>query len=281
MILAASGVAQPASPGADAESGPGLQGWGKAAHAQRDVGVWVVEGDRAAAVSGQLEQASATRSAGLRSIESVSVVVKGKAHDVVTNAATVGQLLSAMRIEPDADDVVAPPPSTPLSAAPRVVFATVVVRRVRRVEAITPEPVKVFTDDLPHGVTELIDSGRPGQEVRTYRVRLVNGRLVTRSLLSRGVLRSPVRGRELVGTASGSMVGEASWYDIDDGLAAASPWLPFGTRVTVTNVATGASVTVVINDRGPFGGRIIDLSREAFTHIAPLGQGVCEVRISW
>ncbi|TMK83342.1 MAG: septal ring lytic transglycosylase RlpA family lipoprotein, partial [Actinobacteria bacterium] len=65
------------------------------------------------------------------------------------------------------------------------------------------------------------------------------------------------------------------------GLTAASPWLPFGTRVTVTNLANGRSVAVVINDRGPFGGRIIDLSQEAFSRIAPLGAGVCQVRIAW
>ena len=59
------------------------------------------------------------------------------------------------------------------------------------------------------------------------------------------------------------------------------PWLPFGTHVTVTNIATGESVVVVINDRGPFGGRIIDLSDEAFAVLAPLGQGVMQVRLTW
>ena len=51
--------------------------------------------------------------------------------------------------------------------------------------------------------------------------------------------------------------------------------------VTVTNIVNGESVQVVINDRGPFGGRIIDLSDEAFARIAPLSQGVCRVRLSW
>jgi rare lipoprotein A (peptidoglycan hydrolase) len=40
-------------------------------------------------------------------------------------------------------------------------------------------------------------------------------------------------------------------------------------------------VVVVINDRGPFGGRIIDLSPEAFSALAPLGQGVMQVRLTW
>ncbi len=51
--------------------------------------------------------------------------------------------------------------------------------------------------------------------------------------------------------------------------------------VTVTNLANGKTVQVVINDRGPFGGRIIDLSDEAFARIAPLSQGVCQVQLSW
>jgi rare lipoprotein A len=44
-------------------------------------------------------------------------------------------------------------------------------------------------------------------------------------------------------------------------LTAAHRTLPFGTRVLVTNVKTGRSVVVRINDRGPFiAGRIIDLT---------------------
>jgi rare lipoprotein A len=44
-------------------------------------------------------------------------------------------------------------------------------------------------------------------------------------------------------------------------LTAAHKTLPFGTRVKVTNVQTGRSVIVRINDRGPYiRGRIIDLT---------------------
>jgi len=47
-------------------------------------------------------------------------------------------------------------------------------------------------------------------------------------------------------------------------LTAASPNLPFGTRVLVKNPKNGRTCTVVINDRGPFAnGRGIDLSRAA------------------
>lgn len=69
--------------------------------------------------------------------------------------------------------------------------------------------------------------------------------------------------------------GTASWYHEGartangeryrpDGISAAHRSLPFGTIVQVRNQRTGRTVTVRINDRGPFiRGRIIDLSRGA------------------
>ena len=72
--------------------------------------------------------------------------------------------------------------------------------------------------------------------------------------------------------------GIASWYGAEfEGrptasgerfdsrlLTAAHPTLPFGTVVKVTNAHNGKSVTVRVNDRGPFvAARIIDLSRAA------------------
>jgi peptidoglycan lytic transglycosylase len=59
-------------------------------------------------------------------------------------------------------------------------------------------------------------------------------------------------------------------------LTAAHRTLPFGTKVTVTNKRSGRSVTVRINDRGPFvRGRIIDLTPAAahalgFSDLAPV-----------
>ncbi|MCX4387532.1 septal ring lytic transglycosylase RlpA family protein [Micromonospora peucetia] len=62
-------------------------------------------------------------------------------------------------------------------------------------------------------------------------------------------------------------------------LTAAHKTLPFGTKVRVTNPANGKSVTVRINDRGPFiEGRCLDLSRAAFADIASLDAGHVEVR---
>jgi rare lipoprotein A len=52
--------------------------------------------------------------------------------------------------------------------------------------------------------------------------------------------------------------------------------------VTVTDLDSGRSVTVTVNDRGPFSpGRIIDLSPEAFGALAPTGRGVLRVALAW
>lgn len=57
-------------------------------------------------------------------------------------------------------------------------------------------------------------------------------------------------------------------------LTAAHKTLPFGTKVLVTNPRSGKSVTVRINDRGPYAhGRSIDLSRAAAEQIGLVARG--------
>lgn len=74
-------------------------------------------------------------------------------------------------------------------------------------------------------------------------------------------------------TASGEL------YD-KNALTAAHKTLPFGTRVKVTHQDNGKSVTVVINDRGPYTkGRILDLSRAAAEQIDMVKQGLAPVRM--
>ena len=83
-------------------------------------------------------------------------------------------------------------------------------------------------------------------------------------------------GAELHGrrTASGER------FDMHD-LTAAHRTLPFGTRVVVTNPANGRSVTVRINDRGPFhGGRVIDLSRAAASELGLVARGHGRVELA-
>lgn len=63
-------------------------------------------------------------------------------------------------------------------------------------------------------------------------------------------------------------------------LTAAHPTLPFGTKLRVTDVKTGRSVTVRVNDRGPYvPGRIVDVSYSAAQSLGMIGKGVANVRL--
>lgn len=74
-------------------------------------------------------------------------------------------------------------------------------------------------------------------------------------------------------TASGELYDKAK-------KTAAHRQLPFGTKLRVTNTKNKKSVIVKINDRGPYvKGRIIDLSRSAFSRIARLEAGIINVKI--
>ena len=62
-------------------------------------------------------------------------------------------------------------------------------------------------------------------------------------------------------------------------LTAAHPNLPFGTKLRVTDVATGRSVVVRVNDRGPFvPGRVVDVSYSAAA-LGIIGRGTAKVKL--
>jgi rare lipoprotein A len=65
----------------------------------------------------------------------------------------------------------------------------------------------------------------------------------------------------------------------DHAFTAAHRWLPFGTRVRVTSLATGRSVVVIINDRLPARRRVIDLSLGAARRLGIVGRGLARVSL--
>ncbi len=77
----------------------------------------------------------------------------------------------------------------------------------------------------------------------------------------------------------GKLTASGERYDMD-GLTCAHKSFPFGTRLKVTNVSTGQSAEVIVNDRGPFvGGRDLDLSRGAAKAVGLYGPGTGKVSV--
>lgn len=64
------------------------------------------------------------------------------------------------------------------------------------------------------------------------------------------------------------------------GLTAAHRSLPFGTEVKVTNLANNLTLSLVVNDRGPFvGKRVIDVSYRAAVLLGFVDDGLADVEI--
>jgi rare lipoprotein A len=77
----------------------------------------------------------------------------------------------------------------------------------------------------------------------------------------------------------GTLTASGEKFDTQQ-LTAAHRTLPFGTRLRVTNVATGRSVTVRVNDRGPFvPGRVVDVSYSAAESLGMVGGGIAKVKL--
>jgi rare lipoprotein A len=77
----------------------------------------------------------------------------------------------------------------------------------------------------------------------------------------------------------GTKTASGEKFNTND-LTAAHPTLPFGTRLRVTNVSSGQSVTVRVNDRGPFvHGRVVDVSYAAAEELGMVGGGIAKVKL--
>ena len=84
----------------------------------------------------------------------------------------------------------------------------------------------------------------------------------------------------LAATGGSVHYGQVTYYAHPAGTCA-SPFLPFGTVVRVTNPANGLSTTCLVNDREADTARSIDLATATFALLAPLSQGVINAELSW
>jgi resuscitation-promoting factor RpfB len=212
----------------------------------------------------------------------VRLTVGGNPRDVITNAEDVGLLLDDLGVEVGPEDIVEPRVQTPLQGGMEVQVIRVVRREIEE-EVSIPYPTEIRkSNELMLGITRVQQTGAPGMLRKRLEVRFEDGREVQRRLLRSEVVRRPVPRIVIEGTRPPhTQTGLASWYH-RTGMVAAHQTLPFGTEVQVTNLANGRSVVVVINDRGPYiGGRVIDLSDDAYARLSALGSGTIQVRLTW
>jgi uncharacterized protein YabE (DUF348 family) len=230
-----------------------------------------------------------------RTARTVTIHVDGSTERVGTTAFTTRELLPAFNITLGANDQVSPALDERLQND-----SVVIVTRVADDQRAEIRAVPFVTQERPDntlraGERRVIQEGQAGSQRLTFRQRLHNGVVVSEQLISTVTVQAPRPRIVAVGSARAatsapaavstggrnSESGQATWYDYTPGTCAHKT-IPKGTVLTVINVATGASTTCVVADRGPYAdGRIVDLTPGVFSRLAPLSKGVIDVRIEW
>jgi Lytic transglycolase len=116
----------------------------------------------------------------------------------------------------------------------------------------------------------------PRRDDRTRLDREAAGPLYIGEAYGRPEARLPWRGKLL---QRGALTANGEKFNPNE-LTAAHPSLPFGTKLRVTNTSNGQSVTVRVNDRGPFvQGRVVDVSYSAARALGMVGAGTAKVKL--
>jgi len=230
----------------------------------------------------------------------VVIKVDGRELKYISWAGTVGDLLAEAGIS-FGDDLINLPLEQRVSEGLSVEITRVDRTLVNEEVSIAAKTVYKSDATLALGKKKVHTQAKDGKKLITYEVIFHDGTEVSRRLVSETILVQPVAGVILKGTRSisrgssdGVMEGIASYYGAElhgrrtasgvpfdmYAFTAAHKTLPFGTRAKVTYLATGKSVVVEINDRGPYvPGRIIDLSAAAAKAIGLYANGIGKVRI--
>lgn len=146
----------------------------------------------------------------------------------------------------------------------------VIVAGAATLAACGQSPLRNQHSDLRSSTTRQAAFEQPRQQVASVVRRAPAPETTTTQGKSQGIASFYSQGTR---TASGEK------FDPNE-LTAAHPTLPFGTRLRVTNQHTGRSVTVRVNDRGPYvPGRVVDVSYSAAQELGMVGRGVAPVKL--
>ncbi len=192
-------------------------------------------------------------------------------------------------------------------ALPLVAFARSSTKTRAKTAAHNPEPIKpVVANILPGGVVPVVESVAPPTAPSTTAPTTSAAVSTTAPPTTAAKRELPKPAAAPVYTApkpvapaprpvvtappppppapprpANSQAGQGTWYRYEPG-GCANNSLPMGTLVHVTNVATGATATCVVNDRGAFGyPTILDMDASVFQQLAPLAAGRINITISW
>lgn len=206
----------------------------------------------------------------------------------VTKRIVTTIILPTPELDPTITDPDSAPPSSLRSAAAAHVLFDLPIPSPRSIQenSTTPEPSPDTTE------TQADSTPLPDDSLLTIDTTLTDSLLSDSTIAETDSSDSVYDGDTTI--RPGDKVGYASWYgpglqgkrtssgerfDMKK-MTAAHRSLPFGTIVEITNMATGKSVRVRINDRGPHRkDRMIDLSKKAAQKIGVTAHGFAKVKM--
>lgn len=155
---------------------------------------------------------------------------------------------------------------------------------------VTPSPVRPLKSPVARVQPSLPKYAAPKPDMKSVDTELYAHQRIGKPYTILGKRYTPKHQPhyDKVGTASwygpkfhGKLTANGETYDMN-GITAAHKTLPLNSLVMVTNVQTGKSMKVRINDRGPFvGDRIIDLSRAVADQLGLFESGLGRVRVQY
>ena len=168
----------------------------------------------------------------------------GEKHRVTSAGETVGQLLTRLGLEPASDDRLSHDWDTPVCDGMEITVDRVVTRQETYTRNL-PHTVNRCSDAaLPAGMEEQLVAGRDGELLCTASVTYVNGREISREVLSETMTISPIT--EIVAVGTAEVKQEEAELVIGDGYIK----LPTGEVLTYTRTDTVRATAYTHTDPG-------------------------------
>lgn len=213
----------------------------------------------------------------------VTISVDGETLEKTSLAKTVEDVLAEEEIILSHADTVEPPLLTRLKDGLEIKITRIKTEETVEEEAIDFKTTEIKDKTVDWGQKEVSQAGEKGTRETKYRITYENGRQVSKDKIATNLTKEPVTEIIKIGTkirVGQSDSGIASWYATDSD-SCSSRDFPAGTWLRVTNLLNGKQTFVQVEGYGPQAGtgKLIDLSKSAFSKIASLGQGTTRVKV--
>ncbi len=214
---------------------------------------------------------------------SVEIAVDGKTIKNQSFLPTVLDAILENEIHLSHLDEVKPSKTESLRDGLKITITRIKHEEVTEKEAIDFKTITAKDPKVDWGIKQVSQKGEKGEKETVYKISYENGEIVSKVKISSKTVKEAITEKISLGTkinVGKSDSGIASWYGTDP-TSCSSRDFPAGTWLRVTNRDNGRQAFVRVEGYGPQAGtgKLIDLSKEAFSKLAPLGQGTTRVKV--